>query len=361
MYSKEEHFVVESIENRNGRNQKVGKFYCLHNGKTYTTIHGLRRGITSSGLSTEEYYTKFYKVEGEGVCEVCGIPTSFVNVVDGFSRFCSSVCYFKTIEHREKVSNRFVNSPEKLESFREKRKDWFDGLSEEEKKDISRRRVATTRANNPTYYEDMGRKRRKIQTDLHEADPERKRAFYAKVLEGRRRNNSFGNGMSGKVSTFEYDGKMYKFQGYEDIMMLHLLNIGIDFDGRGEVPAVSYSEAMSGIYIPDLYLPMYNLLIDVKSERTITMKPDVLVKKQNAALEQGYNFIYFVISSKYVNKQRQISEIDRIQFKEFLDMLISNQALNEGRFNDYPVIRSTLQAIGSGYAESPFYKDCDIV
>lgn len=44
-----------------------------------------------------------------------------------------------------------------------------------------------------------------------------------------------------------------------------------------------------------------------------------------------------------------------------LDMLISSQALVEGRFNDYSVIRGTLQAIGSGNAEGPHKEDRDIV
>ena len=62
---------------------------------------------------------------------------------------------------------------------------------------------------------------------------------------------------------------------------------------------------------------------------------------------------HFVISSKFINKDRTIHNIDAIDFEKYLNMLISSQAQNLGRFNDYPVIRSTLQAIGSGSAENP--------
>ena len=77
-------------------------------------------------------------------------------------------------------------------------------------------------------------------------------------------------------------------------------------------------------------------------------------------VDQGFNFVYFVISSKVVYKSRELSAFDIECFERFLDMLISSQALDEGRFNDYPVVGSTLQAIGSGSAKDP-EMDRDIV
>lgn len=65
---------------------------------------------------------------------------------------------------------------------------------------------------------------------------------------------------------------------------------------------------------------------------------------------------HFVVEG---TENRKISEVDRIQFEKFLDMLISSQAC-KGRFNDYSMSRGTLQAIGSGNAEIP-EMECDIV
>lgn len=358
MYNKAEHFVVEKTENRNGRIVKIGSFYCITNGKTYPTLGGLRNGIRPTKLSVEEYYIEYYKTPDEGKCIVCDSKTAFDNVVDGYKKYCSISCSNKSLDHRCRVSTRFERSPETLDSYLIKRKTWYSNLSVEDKKVISDKRVKTTLSNNPNHFFELGRKASVACQELYKNDPSRREAAIKKTLETKRKNDSFVNGMSGKVKQFEYNDTIYEFQGYEDIVLLYLLENNINFRSRNAVPVVKI-DSISGKYVPDVYLPDYNLLIDVKSERTISMNVEKLILKQNAALEQGYNFIYFAISSKYVRKARRISELDQIQFRKFLDMLISSQAC-KGRFNDYPLNRSTLQAIGSGNAEIP-EMECDIV
>ena len=182
----------------------------------------------------------------------------------------------------------------------------------------------------------------------------------SKMIETKRRNNSFRNGLSGRVKRFVYNGVEYLFQGYEDILIKYCLSEKIDIKTRESVPSVFYSHAVSKLYKADIYLPEYNLIIDVKSERTITMDLDKLIAKQQAVLDTGFNFIYFCISSKVVRRDRVISDYDKKCFDDYVNMLISSQDLNEVRFNDYPVVGSTLQAIGSGSAKGPIM-DRDIV
>ena len=34
--------------------------------------------------TTQKYYDEFYKKENEGICEVCGKPTKFFNLMNGY-------------------------------------------------------------------------------------------------------------------------------------------------------------------------------------------------------------------------------------------------------------------------------------
>lgn len=62
MSLKDEHFVVTGTEKRGNRFIKVGKFYCLLNGKTYDTMYGLRNAIRVYGYTSKQYYDEFYKI-----------------------------------------------------------------------------------------------------------------------------------------------------------------------------------------------------------------------------------------------------------------------------------------------------------
>lgn len=359
MYSRKEHFILERTETRGNREVRIGKFYCVYNGKTYDTLGGFRNGIRPSGLTIQGYYDTYYKSEGEGICVVCGIKDStFLGLIDGYSKYCSRTCCNKDPEKREKVSKRF-EKPGVLESFLVKRLEWLSSLSQEEKDTVSAKIYATTIANNPNHYVETGRYRNQILQEKCAADPTKRPKIVAKMLATKKERGTFANGMSGRIKSFEFNGVQYSYQGYEDIVIRYLLDKGIEFALGADVPKVDYDVAVSGIYKPDIYIPEFNLLIDVKSERTMEMKPWHLFYKQVCALKQGYNFIYLALHSKKISKDRLMCAEDCKVFEEYLDMLISSQA-RKGRFNDYPVIRSTLQAIGSGSAGDPVM-DCDIV
>lgn len=68
-------------------------------------------------------------------------------------------------------------------------------------------------------------------------------------------------------------GKVFRYQGFEDKVILELLESGIHEDelltGPGNVPHIRYEfEGKSHRYYPDIYLPNYNKVIEVKSEYT---------------------------------------------------------------------------------------------
>ena len=40
------------------------------------------------GLTSQEYYDKYFKKEGEGICLQCTNPTSFKSISAGYSIYC---------------------------------------------------------------------------------------------------------------------------------------------------------------------------------------------------------------------------------------------------------------------------------
>jgi hypothetical protein len=63
--------------------------------------------------------------------------------------------------------------------------------------------------------------------------------------------------------------------------------------------SVKYSyDGKTKVYHPDFYLPKYNLIVEIKSDYIYNREVDVNLAKQEACLNQGYNFI-FIINKNY--------------------------------------------------------------
>ena len=68
---------------------------CCICGKTFAGYAGLSKHIPQAhpGISNQEYYDKYYKKPGEGICPVCGKPTQFSGRLNrGYYEHCSKQC-----------------------------------------------------------------------------------------------------------------------------------------------------------------------------------------------------------------------------------------------------------------------------
>jgi csr/mutH/archaeal HJR family nuclease len=72
--------------------------------KEFKTYVGLSCHIRQSHNTTsQEYYDKYIRKEGEGFCNVCQKPTSFRNFHIGYSRFCCGKCVQNSEETKSKI------------------------------------------------------------------------------------------------------------------------------------------------------------------------------------------------------------------------------------------------------------------
>jgi len=73
---------------------------------------------------------------------------------------------------------------------------------------------------------------------------------------------------------------------YVKIIIENAKSIDYMFDGKNKV------------YFPDYYLPDYNLIVEIKSSYTYEYEKDQNEAKKEAAINNGYNFI-FIIDKDY--------------------------------------------------------------
>lgn len=72
--------------------------------KEFKTYVGFSCHIRQShNITSQEYYDKYIRKEGEGFCNVCQKPTSFRNFHIGYSRFCCSKCVQNSEETKSKI------------------------------------------------------------------------------------------------------------------------------------------------------------------------------------------------------------------------------------------------------------------
>ena len=89
-------------------------------------------------------------------------------------------------------------------------------------------------------------------------------------------------------------GKVIKYQGFEDKVILELLKSGIKEEeivtGPGNVPQIPYIfNGNKHTYYPDIYIPKYNRIIEVKSEYTWKKYREKNLAKRKACVDAGFN------------------------------------------------------------------------
>jgi len=95
-----------------------------------------------------------------------------------------------------------------------------------------------------------------------------------------------------------------KYQGYENIALDILLEQYEEneiISDRFSIPTITYSN--NKVYFPDIYIPKDNLIIEVKSEWTYKKALEKNEQKKSACLSLGYNFEFWICSSKTLLKK----------------------------------------------------------
>lgn len=92
---------------------------CKICNKEFRTIFSFTGHLRNHAMTSKQYYDKYVKEEGEGICPTCGKETNFNSFTEGYHKFCSISCLNKSDYIKEKsreASMRKWGVPHQLQS-----------------------------------------------------------------------------------------------------------------------------------------------------------------------------------------------------------------------------------------------------
>lgn len=75
---------------------------CKICNKEFKTIFSFTGHLRNHSMTSKQYYDKYVREEGEGICPTCGKETNFNSFTEGYHKFCSISCLNKSDYHKEK-------------------------------------------------------------------------------------------------------------------------------------------------------------------------------------------------------------------------------------------------------------------
>lgn len=77
---------------------------CLICNHKSPNFRGLSNHVRKAhNMSPKDYYDKYFKKDGEDICQVCSKPTNFINLNIGYCKVCSVSCGQKHPDTRKKI------------------------------------------------------------------------------------------------------------------------------------------------------------------------------------------------------------------------------------------------------------------
>jgi hypothetical protein len=93
---------------------------CEICGKQFVGYNGLSNHIKKiHNITSKDYYDKFLKKEGEGICNFCGKEPKFKNLVKGYQKYCNLKCSNNCEDRKEKFKKSYLSND--ISKIREKR------------------------------------------------------------------------------------------------------------------------------------------------------------------------------------------------------------------------------------------------
>lgn len=297
-------------------------------------------------LSSKQYFDKYLKEDGEGICALCGKDTTFSDINKRYHKYCSTKCSANSKEKQMKVkiakkekygdpnyNNMKKNKETKLERHGDEnynnREKHIETCQEryrvnhytETKKILEQKKVSCQER-----YDGVGFASKELRSKGQETCREKygdpnyhNKEKYKKTCLKRygveHPNQCEAIFQKRKIRWKDYtlpSRNVVKIQGYEDRFLdEYFANGGKEEDiifQRKEMPKIWYlgEDGKKHRYFPDFFIPKDNLIIEVKSTWTIGTKPEKNLLKEKACKDLGYKFQFAIYGKrKYINIEKR--------------------------------------------------------
>lgn len=216
---------------------------------------------------------------------------------------------------RPEIKTAFINAMNELRSDPVRNQQRNDARTKTIQSETCRARaseIQTLRMKNPENIKNVRESLQKyysVQENRDKSSMIHKQIFIDRPeLRDIARNNAIEQIESGKKSKYKYkefvmpSGRHVKLQGYEDRAIILLLNTYDESDilvGSKDISEmigrIYYSENnIKRCYLPDLYIKSTNTIIEVKSNYTFACDKEKNLAKEQACLQQGFNFEFMI-------------------------------------------------------------------
>jgi len=256
-------------------------FKCLECGKRFEKAQGLIRHVGSvHKLSSKDYYDKYIKTEGEGICSNCGKPTKYISVRKGYVKYCGNKCSHSSEEFRKGVSQQFKGKKipqeeidKRAKAYKEKvvrTPEWNHKISEGQKG-----RVCSKETRRKMRFAKLGKPHK---PDSEEARINKSRARVKVIQEGRGLNNWVHGKKGYFYSLVKNQGFIY-FESSLEEKALNLLEFLSGFQTFSRCPfsiPYQWNNGSWHHYIPDFFAGSIRGISAV-----IEVKPKVMFKQDH--------------------------------------------------------------------------------
>jgi very-short-patch-repair endonuclease len=302
-------------------------FICQICHKDYPDLSHLSKHINNHEIPKKEYYDKYLKKDGEGICPECGGPTLYKNKwQNAYKKYCSEECKKKgVIKNIEKTTlNKYgVSNVNKLKSIRNKikktNKKIYGNSCPMQNSNIQK----TIRENNlKNLGVELPFQSKRIQK---KGAKTRKKKYGAKyTYQSQELYNKCKNTMIQKYEApFTLQSpKLFEKSFKTRILLKKFNNSDLFYQGSYELdflekyytllniqraPFIKYRfKNKQRIYYPDFYILEKNLIIEIKNRYLAKRDKELIKAKRKAVLSAGFQFI-IIVNKNYEEFEKLIS------------------------------------------------------
>lgn len=341
------------------RNEQ-GLFICEECGKKFIFKNGFSRHIKHN-YGFKKYYDKWLKINTDGICTICSSPTIFDNLYVGYKKYCSKNCeniyrkqsisesrkikgkqwiqksketclkkynvdnVFKSNDIKNKIKesclNHFgVENPAQAEEVKQKTKNTclkkfgveYIFQNEDVKEKIKQTNLKKFSVEYTFQNEEIMRKSKQTRKAKYKNgwfnDETMKRTLLEMygVDHNMKNPETFEKAQKSSLHAHVFNDTNLYYRGtYELDFLKKYYHI---FNSIEKGPYIKYEYRNTDhVYYPDFFIPSLNLIVEIKSSRTIVLDGENKVLAKCLAAKKQYNFImildknYNEFNKKYIS------------------------------------------------------------
>jgi len=246
------------------------KFVCEECGITSSTKSGLGNHIKNTHkMAIIEYFDKWIKEEGEGICVICGGQTKMIRNDRGYKPTCSIECQNKHAYNQTKIAILKKYGVENL---------YQSEIIKEKCKNVMIERYGYKSAiQNPRIKEQIKQtnlRKYGCETPMGNPDSFNKQQHITKIIKKYKDTDLWYQ------ASYELDFLDQYYEKHKDIK-------------RGPYVKYKFNEK-NKTYYSDFYIPSLNLVVEIKNSWLYKRDKEIIEAKEKATIENGFNYCIII-------------------------------------------------------------------